>query len=155
MWETYLTYLEDWQARIVGREGDFSATAQGHTRPMKVSSQNVLKSKRPRVRWSKRPRVLKSKRPQVKTSSSQNVLVSAGQNVLVSAGQNVLVFSSQNVLVSVGQNVLVFTNFYIFNAVLLKGGRLFTIWAFVVSLLLSSSTKRCFGLRLWTISDKT
>ena len=68
MSETFLTCLEDWQASIVGREGDFSATAQGHTRPMKVSSQNVLKSKRPRVRWSKRPRVLKSKRPRVRWS---------------------------------------------------------------------------------------
>lgn len=29
MSETFLTYLEDWQASIVGREGDFSATAQG------------------------------------------------------------------------------------------------------------------------------
>ena len=29
MSETFLTYLKDWQASIVGREGDFSATAQG------------------------------------------------------------------------------------------------------------------------------
>ena len=29
MSETFLTYLVDWQASIVGREGDFSATAQG------------------------------------------------------------------------------------------------------------------------------